>query len=161
MTTPRELYLEAARRGLSLEAAGGDKLAVRPKGKCPPAFADELRAHKAAILLWLADPPCPGWEAIPPPGLPLGTIQPRPTPADRERVILHMRRQTGDRTGPLTAWLVRRENAYFDGPGARWDCALICYAAARDAACWQLSRTERDVWLTLAAFDEAARTAGR
>lgn len=53
--TPHELYLEAARRGLRLEPRG-DRLAVIPKGKCPPDFRDVLLAHKAALLEWLAAP---------------------------------------------------------------------------------------------------------
>ena len=57
-----------------------------------------------------------------------------------------MLRQGCDRPGVLTAWLGRRETAYYDGPGRHWDCGLICYAAARDTACWQLSRTESEVW---------------
>ena len=52
MNTPRDLYIEAARRGLRLEPAG-DKLAVIPKGKCPPDFADILREHKRELLDWL------------------------------------------------------------------------------------------------------------
>lgn len=56
---------------------------------------------------------------------------------------------------PLVAWLLRRENAYYDGPGRTWDCGLICYAVARDAACWQLSRVESEVWQFLEATAEA------
>ena len=52
MTTPHGIYLEATKRGLRLEAAG-DKLAVFPKGHCPPDFADTLRQHKAELLNWL------------------------------------------------------------------------------------------------------------
>jgi hypothetical protein len=52
MTTPNDIYAEAARRGLRLEPAG-DKLAVIPKGKCPPDFANLLRAHKGELLSWL------------------------------------------------------------------------------------------------------------
>lgn len=52
MTTPHGIYLEATKRGLRLEAAG-DKLAVFPKGHCPPDFADTLRQHKAELLDWL------------------------------------------------------------------------------------------------------------
>jgi hypothetical protein len=43
------LYIEATRRGLRLKSAG-DKLAVIPKGKCTPEFADVLRQHKQEIL---------------------------------------------------------------------------------------------------------------
>jgi hypothetical protein len=42
----------------------------------------------------------------------------------------------------LAAWLVRRESAYFEGPGKSWDCGSIAYRAAIDAACWQLRRNE-------------------
>ena len=52
MTTPHGIYLEATKRGLRLEAAG-DKLAVFPKGHCPPEFADTLRQHKGELLDWL------------------------------------------------------------------------------------------------------------
>lgn len=153
MTPAQDLYLEARRRGLRL-APAGEKLAVYPKGKCPPDFADVLRQHKAELLQWLNSPPCPGWRAIPPADLPLNPAMPRPTPANRERVIAYLLRQGCDRPGPLTAWLVRRENAYFDGPGRHWDCALHAYAAARDAAGWQLRRSEWQVWELLSTFDE-------
>jgi hypothetical protein len=64
-----DLYLEATRRGLKLEPAG-DKLAVRPKGKCPPDFANVLRAHKGELLDWLETrtanlpPDCAPWLHI-------------------------------------------------------------------------------------------------
>lgn len=47
-----DLYVEATLRGLRLEPAG-DKLAVFPKGHCPPDFADLLRQHKRELLYWL------------------------------------------------------------------------------------------------------------
>ena len=50
--TPHDVYLEAQKRGLRI-AAAGDKLAVMPKGKCSPDFADTLRAHKVELLSWL------------------------------------------------------------------------------------------------------------
>ena len=50
--SPPELYRRARDLGLHLEPAG-DKLAVFPKGKCPPDFADVLRAHKPELLCWL------------------------------------------------------------------------------------------------------------
>lgn len=50
--TAQDIYLEATRRGLRLEPRG-DKLAVIPKGKCPPDFADVLRQHKPKLLSWL------------------------------------------------------------------------------------------------------------
>jgi hypothetical protein len=52
VNTPQDLFVEAIRRGLRLESAG-DKLAVIPKGKCPPDFADTLREHKRELLDWL------------------------------------------------------------------------------------------------------------
>jgi hypothetical protein len=148
-----DLYIEATRRGLRLEPAG-DFLAVRPKGKCPPDFADTLRQYKAELLDWLTRPCRPGWQAVPPDDLPLVTLEPRPAPKDQERIFGYLLGQTGDKLGMLTAWLVWRENAYYGGPGRKWDCGLICYAAARDATCWQLNRSEHDVWELLASFDE-------
>ena len=47
-----ELCRQAQSLGLWLEPAG-DKLAVFPKGKCPPDFADVLRAHKPELVCWL------------------------------------------------------------------------------------------------------------
>ena len=151
--TPRDLIRRAAELGLHLEARGGS-LAVYPKGKCPADFADVLRQHKAELLDWLSRPPCPGWQALPPADLPLNPSQPRPTPANHEALIGYLVRQVGERSGPLTAWLVRRESAYYDGPGRHWDCAVITYASARDAACWQLNRTEADLWSFLEAAEE-------
>lgn len=154
--TAHDLYLEASRRGLRLEPVGG-KLAVTPAKRCPPDFADVLRQHKAELLDWLSCPPSPGWQAVPSGDLPLNPAAPRPTPHDRERMIAYMLRQGCDRPGQLTAWLVRRECAYYDGLGRHWDCALHAYAAARDAACWQLNRSERDVLGLLADFDPCSR----
>ena len=147
--TPDELYREAAKRGLRLESAG-DKLAVFPKGHCPPDFAEMLRQHKPALLEWLSRPSRPGWQTVPPCDLPLDPVMPRPSPANRERVIRYLLLQTGNRPGPLSAWLVRRETSCFDGPGRKWDCSLLAYVAARDAACWQLNRIESEVWELLA-----------
>ena len=56
--------------------------------------------------------------------------------------------------------LVRRENAYYDGPGRLWDCALHADAAARDPACSQLSRAESEVWQFLEATAEAYQQKG-
>jgi hypothetical protein len=145
---PHDLWLEAQRRGLRLEPAG-DKLAVIPKGACPPDFADLLREHKGELLAWLCRVPCPGWRAVPPDNLPLVPVMPRPTPVNRERVISYVFRQGDGRPCPLYAWTVKRECEYYDGPGRKWDCAVLAYAAARDAACWQLNRSEADVWALL------------
>ena len=154
--TPRDVILEARKRGLQI-AAAGDKLAVSPKGACPADFAATLRAHKVELLNWLSRSPCPGWQAVPPDNLPLNPVAPRLTPHDRERMIAYMLRQDCDHPSPLAAWMGRRECAYFDGVGRHWDCALHAYAAARDAACWQLNRSERDVLEMLAGFDQCSR----
>lgn len=50
--TPREITLEAQKRGLWLKPAG-EKLAVFPKGKCPPDFVEVLRQHKPELLTYL------------------------------------------------------------------------------------------------------------
>lgn len=49
---PTELIHRATGLGLRLEPRG-DKLAVIPADRCPPDFADMLRAHKPALLSWL------------------------------------------------------------------------------------------------------------
>lgn len=157
MNTPSELFSRAVALGLRLERRA-DKLVVSPADRVPADFAELLRQHKPELLDWLATPPCPGLGAVPPTDLPLNPVQPRPTPTRRELVIAFLLRQGCDRPGPLTAWLVRRESAYYDGPGRRWDCALHAYAAARDAATWQLNRSEADVWQLLDGCDEVART---
>lgn len=156
MSNPRELLDRCHRLGLRLEPRG-DMLAVIPADRVPPDFADLLRKHKRELLDWLSRAPCPGWQIVPPPDLPLNPIMPRPTPENRERVIAYLLWQGCDRPGPLTAWLVRRENTYYEGVGSKWDCSLICYAAARDAACWQLNRSEEELWDFLAASHEIAR----
>jgi len=48
--TAFDLYNEAARRGLRLEAREGGKLAVIPGDRVPPQFADALRQHKRELL---------------------------------------------------------------------------------------------------------------
>lgn len=155
--TPHDVFLEARKRGLQL-AAVGDHLAVMPKGVCPPDFAAVLREHKPALLHWLKHPPCPGWQAIPPDTLPLVSVEPRPTPHDRQRMIDYLLRQGADRPGSLTNWLVRRECDYYEGPGKQWACIAFAYAAARDCACWQLNRSEREVLDLVAGFEEVAAT---
>jgi hypothetical protein len=155
MNDALQLYRRAQSLGLRVETDSGDLL-VRPRSKCPPELVLELKQHKAELLEWLNRPPCPGWQTVPPDNLPLSPLPPRPTPANRGAVIAYLCRQTGGRPGPLCEWLVRREWEYYDGPGRKWDCQVICYAAARDAACWQLKRTEAAVWELLDAFAECA-----
>ena len=155
MTAP-ELYQEATKQGLRLEPRG-QKLAVIPADRVSPGFADLLRKHKAELLHWLSDTSSPGWGCIPPANLALNPERPQPSPNNRERMIAYMLRQGCNLPGDLTAWLVRRECAYYDGPGHRWDCALHAYAAARDAACWQLNRGEYDVLKFLSDLDKDAK----
>lgn len=156
MSTPVELYHRAAALGLRLEPRG-DKLAVIPAERVPPEFANLLRQHKAELLAWLSAVPCPGWGAIPPIDLPLNPNMPRPTPENRDRVIDYVFRQGDGKPCPLYEWVVKRECAYYDGPGRRWDCALHAYAAARDVACWQLNRSESDLWELLSTFEECRK----
>lgn len=154
MTTPHDIYLEATRRGLRLEPAG-DMLAVLPKGKCPPDFRDVLRQHKAELLNWLTCPQFSGWQSAPPADLPLVPVLPETSTANARRVVAYEVRQIADGTSPLCEWLVRRETAYWEA--YHWPDHACTYAAARDAACWQLRRDEVAVWELLAAFDELAR----
>ena len=155
--TAQDLCLEASKRGLRLEPRG-DKLAVIPADRLAPDFAAVLREHKGELLHWLNRPPCPGWQAIPPDTLPLVPVEPIPTPHDRQRMIDYLIRQGADRPGPLTHWLVRRECDYYEGPGQQWDSSAFAYAAARDCACWQLNRCEREVLALLDGFEEVAAT---
>ncbi|HWN96913.1 MAG TPA: hypothetical protein VNT99_17930 [Methylomirabilota bacterium] len=157
ITSPPELFRKARSLGLHVIADGQDLL-VSPRVKCPPEFVAELQENKAELVDWLTGSRCPGWLSIPPNDLPLATEMPRPTPANRERMIGYLVRQGCDRPSPLTAWLVKRECSYYDGPGRHWDCAVFAYAAARDAACWQLNRTERAVLDLIAGCESSAET---
>jgi len=62
-----------------------------------------------------------------------------------------MLRQCGDRQ--LREWLTRRKAAYLETTFKTWDSGLLTYAAARDAACWQLDRPETEVWSLLEGID--------
>lgn len=151
---PLEIYHRALELGLRLEPAG-DMLAVMPKGKCPADFADILRQHKPELLAWLNRPPCPGWQAVPPADLPLHPVQPRPTTVNARLVMAYQVRQIADGTGPLCEWLLRREAAYWEVH--HWPDHVCAYAAARDAACWQLARDEAAVCELLETFEEVAK----
>jgi len=48
--TALDLYREATRRGLQLEARDGGKLAVMPPDRCPADFVEMLRQHKRELL---------------------------------------------------------------------------------------------------------------
>ena len=143
--TAAALLQRARDLGFQLEPRDGCWLAVCPASKLPPALADDLRRHKAEILRLLN--PSRGWGSLPPLDLPLVTLKPCPTPARRDLVISYLSRQCGDR--PLREWLTRRKAVYFQTTAGTWDRRLLAYAAARDAACWQLNRTEAEVWSLL------------
>jgi hypothetical protein len=145
MTTPFELIIQALKCGLWLEARG-ENLAVLPKGSLAnhPELAERLREHKPELLDWIS-------RSVPPDNLPLNRIQPQPTLTNRESVIAYVFEQCCHGHTQLLDWVVRRELAYFDGPGSHWDCALHAYAAARDAACWQTGRDEEGLLELLAA----------
>lgn len=150
--TPLELFRNAMDMGLRLES-DGDRLNVFGT-HCPADFAEELRQHKPALLEWLNRPPCPGWQTVPPGDLPMNPARPGMATAAARRVMAFVVRQIRG-TCPLCEWCLRRELAYwteFHWPDE--DCAI---AAARDAACWQLNRSERDVLELLLGFDECRR----
>jgi hypothetical protein len=150
-----EVYMEAARRGHTLEA-DGTKLLVRPPCK-DPAFVTVLKQNKPALLelLQTSTPRCPGWGALPDLSLPLIPKMPRPSVEHRELVLAFAFRQTANKA--LLAWLSFRESAYYDGPGRRWDCSLHAYAAARDLACYQLGIGEAELHVWLEGFEETVR----
>jgi hypothetical protein len=58
MTTPIALLLEATERGFKLEAHGNQLhiIPLNPATRCPPDFAETLRAHKPALLALLKLP---------------------------------------------------------------------------------------------------------
>ncbi len=164
--TAADLLQRARGLGLQLEPRAGGGLAVRPASKLPSELADELRRHKTEVLVLLtttavksASPKKAGrkdcrFGTTPPEGLsgfkfPLsgfngGRPQGPPTTARRDLVIAYLTRQCDDRQ--LREWLTQRKAHYFATIGMNWDSALLNYAAARDAACWQLNRTEAQVW---------------
>lgn len=152
---------ELSKLGLRLDTDGVHLRVCSPasvKAELPVHLVEALKVHKAEIIHWLQKPLCPGWGAVPPSNLPLNPVCPKPTPEQWRLVIGYLIRQTGGEPCPLAEWLGRRECAYYDGPGKHWDDAAICYAAARDAATWQLRRSECETLQTLAAFEQAAAT---
>jgi hypothetical protein len=140
--TAVELVQRARDLGLQLERRGGGGLAVRPASKLPPDLAEDLRRHKSEILRLLS--PGRGWQSLPPLDMPLVALKRVPTPVHREMVIAYQSRQCANRRH--REWLTRRKAAYLVTMAKTWDTRLLAYAAARDAACWQLNRTEAEVW---------------
>ena len=158
--TAVELVQCAHDLGLQVEPRDGGWLAVRPASKLPPDLAADLRRHKTEIISLLAGssvasamvpspmvPARKGWQSVPPPDLPFVALKPSPTPARRKLVIAYLSRQCGDRQ--LREWLTRRKAAYYETSFKIWDSGLLTYAAARDAACWQLDRPEAELWSLL------------
>lgn len=130
---------------------------ARLRRRAPRTQGRAARLAGPSALPRLARPPCPGWQEVPPDTLPLDPVEPRPTPRERQQVIEYLLRQDASRPGPLAAWLVGRESAYYDGPGRSWDCAAFSYAAARDCVCWQLNRNERELLGLVEGFGDAKR----
>jgi hypothetical protein len=54
--TPIALLQKTAELGLKLGAGAGDKLTVQPAERCPPDFAETLKAYKWALLRLLQLP---------------------------------------------------------------------------------------------------------
>jgi hypothetical protein len=54
--TPIAVFQEAAKRGLILGIRPPDKLTVQPAERCPPDFANTLRAYKRHLLTMLSWP---------------------------------------------------------------------------------------------------------
>lgn len=150
---PLDLFRQAQALGLRLEVE--QRLAVFGES-CPPEFAALLREHKPALVEWLANPPCPGWQAVPPCDLPLNPAMPELAAEQRARVTDYLLRQGAGQPGALADWIACRKAAYRAGPGTDWNPALVNYAAARDAVCWHLKREVWDVCDLLADCEEVA-----
>ena len=78
---------------------------------------------------------------VPPANLTLSTVRPQ---CPLARVVAYVWAQC---LGPcaLCAWVATRELYYFEGPGRTWTWEQIVYAACRDAACWQLGKSENQM----------------
>ena len=153
--TIEQLINQVEQRGVKL-VPRGELLAIQPGGLLPAALKEELRLRKPEVIQVLHSRPGAGWGTIPPLNLALDHRMPKPPARQCHLVVDYLSRQTKARFTPLARWLVSREVAYHEGPGRRWDCALFSYAAARDAACWQLKRTEGELWTLLEGFQEVA-----
>jgi hypothetical protein len=152
--TPVELYRHARSIGLDMDV-DGDRLLVWPAGKVPADLLPVLREHKPALIAWLAEHHRKGWGSVPPEDLPLNPAMPRPNPRDRTTVLGFAMRQAHT---DLLRWIVRRESAYYDGPGQHWDCAVHAYAAARDLAVWQLNEPETEAIKTIEGMEDTAES---
>jgi hypothetical protein len=150
LTACFDLYLDVRREGADV-TTNGTHLEVRPKGRITPELRARLIENKPAMIAWLTAPPCPGWQAVPPDDLPTDPY----TALSRQDAMLvvdYLVRQAG-RPGRLAAWVMNRQGAYFDA-GVREPQAQT-ELACRDAACWQLRRSEREVVETLLCLRES------
>jgi hypothetical protein len=143
--------------GLSLQVRG-DTLILWPREAVPSELIEVLRTRKPELIHYLNSRAGQGWEKIPPTNLGLGWHKPQPSMANLKRVVDYLLRQGANKPGPLAAWLIRRENQYFERFGRAWPSALGTYAAARDAACWQTNRNEMQLWELLEGLEEVAGT---
>jgi hypothetical protein len=154
--TATDLLDRAHSLGLRLGPREGGGLGVQPASRLPPDLAADLRAHKHEVIALLAnlassgvaapqqEQPSRGWHFLPPNDLPLVALKSTPTPARCQLVVAYVRRQCTHQQ--LRDWLTQRRTAYQTTIGSTWDKPLLSYAAARDAACWQLDRPEPVVW---------------
>jgi hypothetical protein len=152
-----EIMTRSDALGLTLRVRG-ETLTITPMKLAPPDLREVIRSQQLELIRFLKRRPGQGWQAIPPTDLELTWDKPSPTPTDRERVISYLLRQGADRPGPLAAWLITRENEYFEHFGTTWSFILGTYAAARDAACWQTHRSEVQLWELLEGLEEVAGT---
>lgn len=174
--TAAELIQHVGGLGFRLEPRPGDGLAVCPASKLPAELVAELRHHKTEIIRLLTDAAgaadsvssvapvpaetpmptvalCKEWGAVPPYNLELVTLKPTPTPVNRDLITAYLARQCAIGNPELRAWLNCRRASYVEMTAGTWDTSLITYAVARDAACWQLARTESQVCDLLAGLE--------
>jgi hypothetical protein len=162
--TAAELLQQTRRLGFRLEPRPGGGLAVQPASKLSTALMAELRQHKTEIISMLTLPandraacqqrqfpqtlsdvaPGHGWQSVPPPDLPFVHLKPTPAAEQWRLTIAYLSRQCGG-SPELREWLTRRKAHYAATFGQAWPAGLPAYAAARDAACWQLDRSEAKV----------------
>lgn len=97
-------------------------------------------------------PPFPGWGEIPPLDLQLNGTRPRPD-ATTQRVLVDF----ATRQPPLRQWLEHRAAAYHVA-APTWPRDVVIFAAARDAAMYQLRRPVLQIVELLAILDTGARS---
>lgn len=75
-------------------------------------------------------------QDLPPDNLILRTDRPNASVGQRQSVVSGVFNLGPGLPCPLYAWVLRREQAYFDGPGVEWSHEEITYAACRDYDVW-------------------------